>query len=256
MCLLCCRRCGIRLCRLPLCVPSPLFDLYIWVSSKLRPPSIWILTPHVIVPMGCITSWLLALCALARVTTTLCSCLKPTPHLVVAMVPCHVSSFLDATPSHGIAPMTPYPCMRHCALMCHIPRHFLSWLCCCDISMLHPSNRPWHCTHVSSSCLAQGIAPLCHCQEESLHHALCHCSHRLHTTTCCGAHVWVPTRFALWALLMSEAKHQGTKPPYLNLSHLPPPPFSSVSLLKSISGWFRSFWRRHHSCLRRNNEPV
>ena len=50
------------------------------------------------------------------------------------------------------------------------------------------------------------------------------------------------------------SRHKATIPQLE--SPTPPLFFSSVSLLKSISGWFRSFWRRHHSCLRRNNEPV
>ena len=44
--------------------------------------------------------------ALARVTNTPCSCLKPICLHVAAMAPCHVPSSLGAATSHGIVPMT------------------------------------------------------------------------------------------------------------------------------------------------------
>ena len=64
-------------------------------------------------------------------------------HLLVAvMAPYHISSSLGVT-SHGIAPMTPHSCTRHCAHVHNILNHALSRLCCWYILMLHPSNRPW-----------------------------------------------------------------------------------------------------------------
>lgn len=57
--------------------------------------------------------------------------------------------------------------------------------------------------------------------------------------------------------ILSDALHQGPlgvaapKVPCLTLSHVHRPPF-----LKSILSRFRSFWRRHHPCLRRNNRPI
>ena len=131
----------------------------------------------------------------------------------------HHATFLHsflATTSHDIAPMTLHMCMRHCALTRIFPHIVLSWLRCCCISMLHLSNRPWRYAHDSLSLLAQGIVPLCHCQEMSLRHALCHYGHGLHTTTCPEAHVWVPTRLTPCVLLMLETLHKGP----LVLSHL------------------------------------
>ena len=94
--------------------------------------------------------------------------------LVVAMAPCHVPSSLSAAMSHGITPMTPNLCTRHCALVPSIRHYLLSWLGCCFISMPCPSppwcnNGPWHCTHGSLSHLAQGIAPLYHHREGETH---------------------------------------------------------------------------------------
>ena len=79
--------------------------------------------------------------ALARVITTPCSCLRPMPLHVAVMAPCHVPSYSWCSHKSWQLPMNPFPCMRHCDLMCRIPHRVLSWLYCCCISML--SNRPW-----------------------------------------------------------------------------------------------------------------
>ena len=77
-----------------------------------RQLTVFMPTPHDVVRIGCITPWSPYpwLHALARITTTLCSCLKPTPLPIVTMTPCHILISLGATTSHDIAPMTPYPC--------------------------------------------------------------------------------------------------------------------------------------------------
>ena len=158
--------------------------------------------------------------ALARVTTTPCSCLKlmPWKPFLLRWAPCHVPSSLSATTSHDVAPMTPHLCTRHWALASCLDSASL---------LLHPSNKPWHYAHGSSRRLAQGIAPLCHCREGSLHHTSCHCGHGLHTTTHCGAYMWVSTRLAPCSLLVLEALHWGPCCGYIHatLSHLSPPPF-------------------------------
>ena len=112
-------------------------------------------------------------------------------NLVSMMAPYHISSFLD---------VATWPC----TLVRSILHHVLSQICCCYIPMLHLSNKPWHCTHGSSSRLTQGIVPLCHCREGSSHHASCHCHHEFPITICRGAHVWVPIRLALCVLLVLE----------------------------------------------------
>ena len=111
---------------------------------------------------------------LARTMTT--PCLKSTPLPIATMTPCCVPSSLGgcfydtvsllsslgAVISHGIVLVTLHPGTRHYILVLSILRHVLSWLHCCCISMLHPSNKLWCCTHGSSSYLAQVIVPLCH----------------------------------------------------------------------------------------------
>ena len=152
-----------------LCVPSPFLGLHVWVSSMSRQLTVFMPTPHDVVRIGCITPWSPYpwLHALARITTTLCSCLKPTPLPIVTMTPCYILISLGATTSHDIAPMTPYPCTRHCTLMCFSL-----------LLHLHTSKQQTMALH---SCA--------HCQEGSPLHALCYCGHGLHTTTCLGAHV-------------------------------------------------------------------
>ena len=145
--------------------------------------------------------------ALEKVNTTPCSCLKPTLLPIDAMAPCHIPFFLGIATSHGIVPMTPYSYTRHCTPCVQHP------ILCLEstslLSMTHPSNKPWHWAHGSSSHPTQGITPLYCCWEESSHHSLCHYRHKLHTTTCHRAHVWVRTRLTPCALLMSKALHQG-----------------------------------------------
>ncbi|RVW17077.1 Phenylalanine--tRNA ligase beta subunit, cytoplasmic [Vitis vinifera] len=103
----------------------------------------------------------------------------------------------------------------HCALMHSILHRVLSWLRYCCISMLHPSNRPWHCAHDSSSCLTQGVAPLF----PSLGGESASCPVSLRSWVAHQHLSWspcvVPTRLAQCALLVSEALHQGP----LGLSH-------------------------------------
>ena len=167
---------------------------------------------------------------------------------LVAMgtMPCPIlsPSFLSATRSHDIAPMTPHLCTRHWALASCLDSASL---------LLHPSNKPWHYAHGSSRRLAQGIAPLCHCREGSLHHTSCHCGHGLHTTTHCGAYMWVSTRLAPCSLLVLEALHRGPLL-WLHPCHLVSP-WVTYPLLpsKSISGHFLCFWKRHHIYLKMNN---
>ena len=97
----------------------------------------------------------------------------------------------------------------HCALMHSILHRVLSWLRYCCISMLHPSNRPWHCAHDSSSCLTQGVAPLF----PSLGGESASCPVSLRSWVAHQHLSWspcvVPTRLAQCALLVSEALHQG-----------------------------------------------
>ena len=50
--------------------------------------------------------------------------------------------------------------------------------------------KPFNCTRHCA------LVPLCHRREGRPHHTLCHYDHELHTTTCCGAHVWVLPRLA------------------------------------------------------------
>ena len=116
--------------------------------------------------------------------------------LVVAMAPCHVPSSLSAAMSHGITPMTPNLCTRHCALVHPTLCLELTWLLLHLYAMSKPTLmqqramtlHPWlikpprtrHCalyhhTHGWSSHLAQVIAPLYHHREGKLHH-----------TTSCG----------------------------------------------------------------------
>lgn len=113
--------------------------------------------------------------ALTRVTTTPCVYLKPTPLPIFAMAPCHIPLSLSTIMSQGITPMTPHSFTRHCALMYSILHHVLSWLHCRCILMLHLSNRVGNYVHGLSIYLTQGIAPLCHYRERSLHHVPCWC---------------------------------------------------------------------------------
>ena len=214
-------------------------------------------TPHIIAHMGCITLWLLAhgCIALVRVIATPCSCLKPAPLPIAVMAPCHIPLPLGTTTSHGIAPMTPHLCTRHCTLVHSMLCHVLSKLCCCCILMSHPSNIPWYYVHGSSSCLAQAIAPLCHYQMGSLSRLVplrpwvSH--HHMLWSSCVGANKACPMCVAhIWGLALRPLGVATPMPPCLTLSHLPPP------LLKSISGHFRSFWMRHHRYLRRNNRFI
>ena len=186
-------------------------------------------TPHVIVPMGCIKPWLLAHgCVLWQ------GSLPPLTHV---WSPCLTQPcFYDGTIPYLILSW----CSNEswpCTLVRSILHHVLSQLCCCYIPMLHLSNKPWHCTHGSSSRLTQGIVPLCHCREGSSHHASCHCHHEFPTTICRGAHVWVPIRLALCVLLGLEALHQGPLvwpcPCHLE-AVTPPPPLPTHS--------YRAFW--------------
>ena len=140
-------------------------------------------------------------------------------------------------PAQGITPL----CLASC-VMSWVGFIVVASPCC---------NKLWCCTHGSSSYLAQVIVPLCHCWEGSLHYVLCDCNHELHTTTCRGVHVWLPTRLAPCALLVLYALHQGPLVWPRLCYHVSP--WVTYPFLKSISTLFRSFLRRNHLCLRKNN---
>ena len=122
-------------------MPSPLFSLHIHIEATIY------LYTYTLCRCTHDLHHILALCpwlhALARVTTTPFSCLKPMPLLVVAMAPFHILSCLGATTCHDIAPMTPQLCTRHYALMHRILHHILSQLHYCCNLMAHPSNKPY-----------------------------------------------------------------------------------------------------------------
>ena len=191
----CC--CCVHLCKQLLCMPSPFLGLHIWVSSLPRQPIVSMPMAYVVAPMGCIASWLLAHgCVgkghyhslfMSEAHTSSCCC--------YATMPCSVLSWCKES--------------WHCALMHSILHRVLSWLRYCCISMLHPSNRPWHCAHDSSSCLTQGVAPLF----PSLGGESASCPVSLRSWVAHQHLSWspcvVPTRLAQCALLVSEALHQG-----------------------------------------------
>lgn len=185
-------------------------------------------TPDVVVPIGYITSWLLAhgLHTLARVTTTPCSCLKPTLLHVASMAPCHIPSFSWCNNE--------------------------LWHCAHDSSSMHEALHP-HVLH-PTSCLESALL-LLHLHATSKQHAMALCPwlFKPPSTRHCAflpqlggesasrpvplwplvayLHMsWSPSAGAnkahpLCALLVSEALHFGVampKPPRLTLSHLLP----------------------------------
>ena len=105
---------------------------------------------------------------------------------------------------------------------------------------------------------SHGIAPMA-CQATSLHKALHHCAiirrgrlhytpchydYWLHIVTCCEAPCASASKACSCALLASKALHWC---PYvwLCLSHLTSLELLIPTTLKSILGYFRSFWERH-----------
>ena len=175
---------------------------------------------------------------LARTMTT--PCLKSTPLPIATMTPCCVPSSLGgcfydtvsllsslgAVISHGIVLVTLHPGTRHYILVLSILRHVLSWLHCCCISMLHPSNKLWCCTHGSSSYLTQVIVPLCLLRGKS---ALCLvrlqprvAHHYMSWSPCVTANKAGPMCLARFICLAPRSFSVATPMlPCLTLSHLP-----------------------------------
>ena len=139
--------------------------------------------------------------------------------------------------SHDIAPMAdPSWCTGHCAPV----------LCVgilVRVSFSLGAIRPWHCAHGFISWLtAQGLGALVPVRGGGRpHHALCHCGHGVHTT-----HVVEPMCACLSRVVcLRHAQGLAMVPPWYSQGFVPPLSHLSPAPLKSNTGGFHCFWRRH-----------
>lgn len=119
--------------------------------------------------------------------------LQPLQHVLVPILPLVHGPFLlferdNHALVHSILLLLQHYVSRHCT-------HDSSSLCTRHCTYDSPSLCTRHCALVPS--IRHHIAPLCHHPKGRLHHTPCRYGHRLHTTTCRGAYVWMLSRLGL-----------------------------------------------------------